>query len=109
MKRGQSLTEFAILVGVLALVMTEMSLYLKRYFQAKYKEGIEYSFRLLNETARNQTVNLQIISQYEPYYKERIRIENKTGTEEEGFPNRSIDIMINQTEIEIVGVPTIRD
>jgi hypothetical protein len=73
-KRAQSVTEYAILLGVAIAVFAGMQTYIKRGFQAKLKVSTD----AMSKAGANQvihvgagsseTINLGNLSQYEPYY-----------------------------------------
>lgn len=56
-KKGQSLSEYALLVSIVAAVLAGMQLYAQRGLQAKMKSGID-----------SQLSRLGPLRQYEPYY-----------------------------------------
>ena len=66
-KRGQSVTEYAIVFSVVAAAMIGMQIYLKRGLQAKQRDATEF-FTGVTGDSLNVGTNVTTLSQYEPYY-----------------------------------------
>lgn len=75
-KKGQSVTEYAILLGVAIAVFAGMQTFVKRGFQAKIKTGTDAMTKagtgsaatIAGEDGTSETLSLGNLSQYEPYY-----------------------------------------
>ncbi|MCM8782804.1 MAG: hypothetical protein NC909_00180 [Candidatus Omnitrophica bacterium] len=62
-KRAQTLTEYAILLGIIATAIIAMQVYVKRGLQGRVKDGTDY--------LGQQTMAIGSTGQYEPYYIEQ--------------------------------------
>lgn len=60
--KGQATLEYAVIIGVIVAALAAMQIYIKRGFQARFHDGMEY--------LRTETVGLggPQQNQYEPYY-----------------------------------------
>ena len=67
-RRGQSVTEYAIVFAVVAAAVIGMQVFLKRGLQAKEKSVTDYYSKVNNKPFANSTLNVGTLVQYEPYY-----------------------------------------
>jgi hypothetical protein len=76
-RKGQSVTEYAILLGLAIAAFAGMQLYIKRGLQGKLKDASTLvtqnasgSFSAIDGVGTPVTLNLARTQQYEPYYTE---------------------------------------
>ncbi|MFH1768021.1 MAG: hypothetical protein ABH858_02530 [Candidatus Omnitrophota bacterium] len=71
-RKGQSITEYAILFGIVIGALAGMQVYVKRGLNAKFKDGTDAYANITGSftVTGGQTVTLDKMSQYEPYYVE---------------------------------------
>ncbi|MFH1768022.1 MAG: hypothetical protein ABH858_02535 [Candidatus Omnitrophota bacterium] len=68
-RKGQSITEYAILFGIIIGALAGMQVYVKRGFNAKLKKGTDlYTGISESFSAGVYSASLASTSQYEPYY-----------------------------------------
>ena len=74
-KRGESLTELAVLLSIVILAFLGIQTYLKRGLQARYKSSVDAATSLVSKVS-NHSVLLQYepLRQYEPYYRDETSI-----------------------------------
>lgn len=58
--KGQATLEYAVIIGVIVAALAAMQIYIKRGFQARYHDGVQFLTTQTNEMGSN--------NQYEPYY-----------------------------------------
>ena len=90
-RKGQSVTEYAILLGLAIAAFAGMQLYIKRGLQAKLKDASTLvalnatgSFNATDGSGGTKTLTLGTSQQYEPYYTqstgESVSSSNSTDT-----------------------------
>ena len=71
LKRAQSVTEYAILLGIVIAAFAGMQVYLKRGLQARVKSGTDaFTSPATTIDVNGFTTDFLALSQYEPYYAE---------------------------------------
>jgi len=91
---GQTITEAAVIFALIVGVVAAIQLYLQRSFQARYKAGADY---VHTELVKAVPAYAGQPRQYEPYYSESWRLENKTYNTLRGYPDNSVDDTVTQT------------
>ncbi len=81
--------ELALCLAIITAVITGMSLYIKRSFQAKYKGGADYLISTIKKEGGHYG---NIRKQYDPYYATSNITETRNGVTKAGFPESSVDM-----------------
>ena len=100
-QKGQSLTEVALLVAMVAAALTGITLYLQRSMQQRYREGVTYVFDKIKGCV---TDPVNVTKQYDPYYHTSYTQENRRSNETTGFPNHTRNSTVNQSGWEYTSV-----
>lgn len=83
-RRGQSVTEYVVVISVVAAAVIGMQIFVKRGLQAKQKDVTDHYTNAGGDIA-SLGVDLAKVAQYEPYYSTegtyRTEIENKAFNE----------------------------
>ena len=90
---GQSLSEFALILAVVAGVISGMQIYVQRGLQARYKNGMNYVISRIEEGARVENITglSNISRQYEPYYREFFNSVSANSKDTIGFPRAIVN------------------
>ncbi len=85
-RRGQSVTEYAIVFSVVAAAIIGMQLFLKRGIQAKEKDATSLLSRVTGDSTGGIAGPMGVTQQYEPYYANSSYSvgQTKSGTENVG-------------------------
>jgi len=63
-RKAQSTAEYVIVLGLIVAAVVAMQTYVKRGFQGRIKDAVDY----VDQTSGNTTLNIFKSGQYEPYY-----------------------------------------